>query len=209
MSDVTFQDYKRDPKRMALVTLLEAQYGIPLPDFLKKYLLDSANKSELRVQSAKNWIINLESIAEDIISGVARAEQYPLFWIYLCGVAIEYYEHQMEDREITEQKEFMKPVLEALDSIRNRLNEDDLTFIIFMRHSHVHIHLDTLWLRPVIKNGKLIGIKSPANPDAREIAARIFEEHDDNQGSIARDYAVMIIEDIRRLRMAVVDAEKE
>ena len=209
MPEITFDDYRSDPHGKKMVKALEDKWGTPLPEFIEKLVLDTGTKAEWRVQNAKRWISKLESLVKNIINAEANAEHYPLFWIYLFGVISEYYEFQMEFKEIKKKISFMKPILESLDLIRGKFNENELKFIKFMRDSHVHIHLDSLWIRPVMKNGKLINIKPPSNPTAREIADSILYEHGNNQESIARDYAERIIDDIEILKDAVVDAASE
>ena len=209
MSDITFDDYRKDPNGKRLVKALEAKWGTPLPEFIEKLVLDTGTKAEWRVQNAKRWISKLDSLVKNIINAETNAEHYPLFWIYLFGVISEYYEDQMEFKEIKEKISFMKPIIESLDLIRSRFNENELIFIKFVRDSHVHIHLDSLWIRPVMRNGELINIKPPSNPTAREIADSILDGHGNNLESIALDYAERIISDIEKLVEAVGNAARE
>lgn len=209
MSEITFDNYRIDPHGKELVKALEDKWGTPLPEFIEKLVLDTGTKAEWRVQNAKRWISFLDSLVKNIINAETNAEHYPLFWIYLFGVISEYYEDQMRIKEIKEKISFMKPILESLDLIRGRFNENELIFIKFMRDSHVHIHLDSLWIRPVMKNGELISIKPPSSPTAREIADSILDEHGNNQESIASDYAERITDDIGKLNEAVIIAARE
>lgn len=209
MSEITFDDYRNDPHGRKIVEALEAKWGTSIPEFIKKLLLDSGTKAEWRVQNAKRWISKLDSLVKNLINSETNAEHFPLFWIYLFGVINEYYEDQMEYREIKDKISFMKPILESLDLMQSRFTKDDLKFIKFMRDSHVHIHLDSLWYRPVMKNGELIDIKPPRNPTARGIAENIVKAHGKDQESVARDYAKRIIDDIEKLKEAVVNAARE
>jgi len=209
MSEVTFDDYRKDPFGRKLIKALEAQWGTPLPEFIKKLVLDTGTKAEWKVQNAKRWISELDSLVKSMINGKTRAEHFPLFWIYLSGVIIEYYKDKMVDREIQDKISILKPIIDSLDLIHSRFTEEELKFIKFMRDSHVHIHLDSLWYRPVKSNGALIDIQPPTNPTAREIAEIIVEMHGNDQELVARDYAERISDDIEKLKEAVLAAARE
>ena len=206
MPEITFDDYRNDPNHQKLVEALEAKWGTPLPEFIKKLVLDSGTKAVWKVENAKRWISKLNSIVKNIVNTEGNTEHFPLFWIYLSGITNEYYQDQIEFREIKEKISFMKPILDSLDLIQSRFTEEEIKF---MRDSHVHIHLDSLWYRPVMNKGTLIDIKPPTNPTAREIAEYIVEEHGNDQESVARDFAYRIIDDIGNLNEAVIYAGRE
>lgn len=209
MAIITFDDYRKDPNHRRLVESLEANWGIPLPDFIKKIVVDTGTKAVWKIENAKRWISKLNSLVTNIVNDESNAEHFPLFWIYLSGVINEYYHDQIEFREIMDKISFMVPILESLDLIKGQFTEEERNFIKFMRDSHVHMHLDSLWYRPVMKNGKLIDIKPPKNPTARKNAENIVEEYGGDQESVAGEFAGRIIEDIGKLNTAVIAAAED
>ena len=206
MAKPTFADLEKDPKLKKLVQVAEAKHGTPLPEPIKVLMVDLAIKSSMDVQTRVNWIVRLLAISESVIDSTAHESEYPLFWIYLYGVVVEYHSHLQERRELDERVEFMKPILNSMDSILAILSTDDITLIKFMRHSHVHMSLDYIWHHAKMKDGKLSEVKPPFDPNAIDVSNRIINDHGGNQQMVAQTYAKMIIEGLSNLSTAVSDA---
>lgn len=203
MNSITFEDLRQDPNHRHIIELLEAKHGSPLPEEIQQYILDAATSSVVRVQQTMAWVQRTFLIIQNILSGTAHEAEYPLFWIYLYGIVNEFYEHESKHREINEQLDFKKTILDSLDSLLAKLDEDDLSFITYMRHHHVHMHLDYVWHKARVEDGRVVEVKPPYDPDARDIADRIIAEHSGDQQKVARTYAKRITSEISTLKEAI------
>lgn len=207
MSDATFDDLKNHPTLGWTVELLEAKYGVPVPENIQRLVLDLATSAEIGFQQTCDWVQKASIITNRIAQGNAHDTEFPLFWIYLNAIVDEFYEEESKYREINEQIGFKKPILDGLDELRVRLSEEDLILIKFMRHSHAHIHLHYVWHRAKVKDGKIVQVKPPFAPNARAITARVISEHNGDQKAVARMYAQKVADSLLQLRYAV-DAAK-
>ncbi|UCH62475.1 MAG: hypothetical protein JSU77_11845 [Fidelibacterota bacterium] len=205
--DATFEDLKAQYPE--LVELSESKYGSPLPKPMQQLLLDMATSSVMKVEQTVAWIIGAADVTYKVLKGHAYSAEYPIFWIKLNGIVDEYYEEENEFRSFNELISFKKPIMRSLDSLRAKLTEEDLSFIKFMRHSYCHISLHYLWHRAKVKKGKIVKVLPPYDPNARDIAARIIEEHNGNQRAVAHTYASRIAEDLFNLRNAVTEAAED
>ncbi len=201
-----FADLENNPKLRKFVQAAEAKHGTPLPEPIQRLMVDLAIKSTMNVQSRVDWIRRLESISKRVIESTAHESEYPLFWIYLYGVAIEFYSHLQENRELDESVDFLKPIYNSMDLLIEALSTEDISFIKYMRHSHVHISLDYIWHQAKMKDGELSAVKPLYDPDAIEISQRIIEKHGGDQQAVALDYALKIINDLRNLLHAANEA---
>ena len=206
MDKPTFADLEKDLKQKAIIQAAEELHGSPLPKDIQLLMLDIAIQSSINVQNTLKWIISLESISNSIISSTAHRSDYPLFWIYLYGIVIEFHSHLIERRELYEKVDFLKPVLDSAEMILATLATDNISFIKFMRHSHVHISLDYIWHQAKMKDGELSEVKPPYDSDAIEISQRIIEEHGGDQQAVALTFASKIINDVSNLLQAANEA---
>ncbi len=206
MDKPTFADLEKDLKQKAIIQAAEELHGSPLPKDIQLLMLDIAIQSSINVQNTLKWITSLESISNSIISSTAHRSDYPLFWIYLYGIVIEFHSHLIERRELYEKVDFLKPVLDSAEMILATLATDNISFIKFMRHSHVHISLDYIWHQAKMKDGELSEVKPPYDSDAIEISQRIIEEHGGDQQAVALTFASKIINDVSNLLQAANEA---
>jgi hypothetical protein len=95
--------------------------------------------------------------------------------------------------------------MHALDLIRKDLTEEDISLITFFRHSHCHIQLHYIWYKAKIKDGKIISVIPPFDPNAKEIAAKVIAQYK-NQNDIAFNYADKLCDKLIQLKEAVINA---
>ncbi len=202
----TFADLQSDPKFKDSIRAAEAKHGTPLPEPIQHLLVDIAVKSTLNVQTRVEWITRLKSISNSIIASNAHSAEYPLFWIYLYGVVIEFYDYLDEHRYFYEKVRFLTPIIQSVDAMRTKLSEEDISFIRYMRHSHVHISLDYIWHKAKMKDGKLSAVQPPYDPDAIDISQKIIAQHGGDQQAVARTYSLMIFDDLINLERAALEA---
>lgn len=202
----TFADLQSDPQFKDSIRAAEAKHGTPLPEPIQHLLVDIAVKSTLDVQTRVEWINRLKSISNSIIASNAHSAEYPLFWIYLYGVVVEFYDDLIANRKFYDKASFLKPIIQSADSINEIFSEEDISFIRFTRHSHVHISLDYIWHHVKIKDGSISEVRPPYDPEAIDISIRIIGEHNGNQQLVALTFAKKIIADLEQLTIAVNNA---
>ena len=203
--NVVFEDLKKDPIVKLVIENLEKIHGIPLPEPIQQFLLDLSTSSEYKVQQNVAWVDRIVFLSNQIISRKAHEAEYPLFWIHLYAVVIEFYEDEAKHRDLNLQVSFKRPIMEILDAIRNDLTEDDLSLITFFRHSNCHMQLHYIWHNAKVKDGKIISVNPPFDPKAREIASKIISKHK-SQNDVAFTYANKLIEKLTQLKEAVNNA---
>ncbi|GAG48491.1 unnamed protein product, partial [marine sediment metagenome] len=162
--------------------------------------------SVMKVEQTVAWIKTAADVTSKVLKGHAHPAEYPIFWIKLNGIVDEYYDEENEFRSFNELISFKKPIMRSLDSLRAKLTDEDLSFIKFMRHSYCHIALDYLWHKAKVKDGKIVKVRPPYDPNIRDIAARIIEEHNGDQQAVARTFAGRIAEELFSLRDAIIEA---
>lgn len=199
MSSTTFADVAQDLLHKPIIARLESVHGSPLPEDIQQFLLDLVTASELRIQNTLLWVTRTRDLSQKILSSEACDAEYALFWIYLHEIVDRFYKHETSRREISEQIGFLKPILNDLDALRGELTEEDLVFIQFMRNSHVHMHLHSLWSHAKMEGGTLVVTKPPPEPDPRELADRIIRENENSQNRTAAAYAGRLIDPLNQL----------
>jgi hypothetical protein len=198
----TFDDYKAmNPK---LVASLEKKYGSPLPLEHQKYLLDTATASVMKCEQLEAWMIRSAMCVDRIIRGSASYGDYPLFWICLFGIVVEYYDDLASSSDFPLWRELVEPIYEAMDKLHGKLTEEDLSIIKFMRHSYCHVKLDYIWHKAKVKNGKIVKIQLPLDPHVRDLAAERIEAHGGDQQAMAHSFALLLEKEIASLRNAVI-----
>ncbi len=136
---------------------------------------------------------------ERVVSEDAQAAEYPLFWIRLYGLLNELYIAIQSQRKIWEAS-FMKPIAEAMDLLHDLLTEKELIFVMFFRHSHVHIQVDA-WRHSLgrRKDGTF-SLSPPRLPVGLTIAREILAENDWDQQKTARRFAEKILPAMQHLK---------
>ena len=140
-----------------------------------------------------------------IIRGSASHSDYSLFWISLFGIIDEYYDDMTRNRGDTAYRELCAPIYEAMDRLRGKITEDDISIIRFMRNSYCHVKLDYIWHKVKVKSGKIVTIKSPGDPRARDLVVERIEVHGGDQQAMACSFAMLIEKEIVSLRNAVIE----
>ena len=202
---IVFEDLKRDPIIKEAIENLEKVHGSPLPEPMQKYLLDLSTSSEYKVQQNITWVERIVFLSNKVLSHKANEAEYPLFWIHLYAIVVEFYEDEAKHHELNLQVSFKRPIMEILDAIHNELTEDDLSIITFFRHSHCHMQLHYIWYNAKVKDGKIISVNPPFDPKTREVASKIISEYK-NQNEIAFIYANKLIKKLMQLKEAVKSA---
>lgn len=202
----TFVDLLKNPTQHKLIKQIEKKFGSPLPKDIQNLFLDIAVQSDIDIQTRVDWMKRLTSISERIIDQSAHPSEYPLFWIYLYGIVIEFFDYINRTRAMSEQINFMIPIISSIDELCNRLDEEDIKFIRYMRHSHVHISIGYIWHQAKLKDGKLSAVKAPFDPDAIDISQRILKSFGWNQQEVARHYSKIIFNDLQILTAAAIEA---
>jgi len=203
--DITFEDLRKDPVLKEAIENLEKIHGKPLPEPFQKFLLDLSTSSVHKVEQNISWVERTVFLCNKILNHSAHEAEYPLFWIHLYAIVIEFYEDEAKHREINLKVSFKRPIMETLDAIRKELTEDDISLITFFRHSHCHMQLHYIWHNAKVKDGEIISILPPYDPRAREIASRIVSEHED-QNAVAYTYANKLVKKLTELKEAVKNA---
>lgn len=206
MSESNIDQLKKDPLLSKAISKLESVHGSPLPNEIQRFLLDQATASELRVENTVDWVRKTLFITNKIINSEANESDYPLFWIYLNEIVDRFYKHEDSTREINEQIPFKKPILDCLDSMRAKLSDEEIIFIQFMRNSHCHMHLRSLWTYAKMVNEELKISKEAPTPDPREIAENIIQSHEGSQKKTAIHFAKLSFDDLEKLQVAVSKA---
>ena len=199
---IVFDDLKRDPIIKEAIENLEKVHGNPLPEPIQKYLLDLSTSSEYKVQQNITWVERIVYLSNQILNHKAHETEYPLFWIHLYAVVVEFYDDEAKHRELNLQVSFKRPIMEILDSIHNELTEDDLSLITFFRHSHCHMQLHYIWYNAKVKDGKIVSVIPPFDPKAREVVSKIISEHK-NQNDMTFIYANKLIKKLTQLKEAI------
>jgi hypothetical protein len=202
---IVFEDLKRDPILKEANENLEKIHGKPLPEPFQNFLLDLSTSSVYKVEQNISWVERTVFLCNKILNNSAHESEYPLFWIHLYAVVVEFYEDEAKHHDLNLLVSFKRPIMETLDAIRSDLTEDDLSLITFFRHSHCHMQLHYIWYNAKVKNGKIISVNPPFDPKAREVASKIISEHK-SQNDVAFTYANKLIKKLTQLKEAVKNA---
>jgi hypothetical protein len=206
MSDQSFEEWVEEyPKRKELVEVLRENNGGPLSPEFKEYLVNNSDRHAQQFEATKNWLERIRGLCYRIQDEVAANAEYALFWIYLHGVVHELYKKEDQTREVATLIPWRKPFIEALDALRDCFNEDELSFIRFMRHNHVHILVDYPWQKIQTEDGEVVNIQEAHDPDAVANAKRILKDYNNDQHAAATDFAEKAVDEVE----AVHDAFRE
>lgn len=202
---IDFEDLKKDEILKEVIDNLEKVQGKPLSEPIQKYLLDLSTSSENKVRQNITWIERTVFLCNKILNQSAHESEYPLFWIHLHAIVVEFYEDEAKHRELNLKVSFKRPIMEVLDLIHNELTDEDISLITFLRHSNCHMQLHYIWYNAKVKDGKITMIKPPDAPQIREVALKIITQHK-NQKAVAYAYANKLIDKLTQLQKAVVNA---
>ncbi len=202
---IVFEDLKKDPILKEAIENLEKIHGKPFPESFQNFLLDLSTSSVYKVEQNISWVERTVFLCNKILNHSAHESEYPLFWIHLYAVVVEFYEDEAKHRDLNLLVSFKRPIMETLDAIRNELTEDDLSLITFFRHSHCHMQLNYIWYNAKVKNGKIISVNPPFYPKAREVASKIISEHK-SQNYVTFTYANKLKKKLTQLEEAVKNA---
>lgn len=202
---IVFEDLKNDPTLKEVIEYLEKVHGKPLPEQIQNFLLDLSTSSEYKVQQNISWIKRTVFLCDKIINHNAHEAEYPLFWIHLYAITIEFYDDENKHRDINLKVSFKRPIIQALDLIRKELTDEDITLITFFRHSHCHMQLHYIWHNAKVKDGEIIKVSPPYDPTAREIAVEVLAKYK-SQNDIAFNYAEKLYDKLIQLKDAVINA---
>jgi hypothetical protein len=85
----TWEQLEKDPFTARLIEILKQKYGDPLPEELRKFLLDSDRWSEVIPHQVLQWVEDLERIVDLLVKGTAGPSDAGFFWIRLQDVFVE------------------------------------------------------------------------------------------------------------------------
>jgi len=196
---ITFDDIAKDPKHKLLIDIIQLKYGSPIPEEIKKLVLENSTRSVERVNQTARWVDLLRGTTKLILAEDKIPSVYPLFWIYLHGTLTEMISDFEEYEKAVGIPELFAPIYESLLNIVSLFNEDEIRFIKFMRHNHVHLHLDYYWSKTKTKNGEIVKIKVPSESDARDNADKIINNFGGEQSAVAQNFADRIKEELEIL----------
>jgi len=185
---------------------LNKRYSGSIPKDIGDHVVELAKKSEVKVKTIVRWIDKTNTLIANIVSDKAHDAEYALFWIYIHEIVFQLYEHENDKREFNELIPFKKPIIEALDRIRGILDADELVLLKYMRHSHVHIYLDSIWSSASLKNSVITKIKLPKLRDAINIFNLKLQRHGNNQTLMTKYYAGIFAQGVTELHSAARNA---
>ncbi len=190
---ITFEDLEKDPMHRPLIALAEKKHGSPLPQKIKNLMVESTNRSIERVSQTERWANLLHSSTSRIVKGSANEAEYPLFWIYLYGALFEMsFEFEQQQKKFGIPT-FLRPVQKLVTAICSSFSGNEFAFIKFMRHNHVHLHLDYYYSKVELEGRQIVKIKTPLQADAPGIAENIITAHQGKQNLVATEYANRIV----------------
>ena len=205
---ITFEDIKNDPSQKLIIESLEEKYGSPIPPDIQQLVLEINTKAVERTNQRMRWTRLIYSLTNKIAAGNANDSDFPLFWIYLFGLLTEMISDFDLYLKIGIIPDFLKPIYITLCNIKELFNDNEIRFIKYMRHNHVHLHLDYYWSKTKIQDGVIVQVKTPIEIDARDNADRIIKEHKNSQKQVAYDYAQLINSNINLLFIQVTETMK-
>ena len=206
MKKSDIETIKNSAEYKPIFNILMDKYDSQIPTEVENYVIELAVKSDHKIKNIVNWIGKAKLTTDRIISETNDESELPLFWVFIHEIVFAFYESENQFRDINEIVDFKLPIMESLDKIRNSLTKEDLTFIKYMRHSHVHIFLDYIWSTAKIKDDTIISIKGPYDSEAIAIANSILEKYDNNQILATIDFAKKISDGLAKLFKAVNSA---
>jgi hypothetical protein len=192
MKRATFEELCSDPFCGLIIKKIEEWYKGIIPEDIKKFIIDSAAVSESQVNEKVTLLQHAYGLSKKITDGVANSAEYVLFWIKLWSIVHEYSPQIHSSKNIYDKLASHKKIPILVDKLLATFSKDDIVLIDFLRHHHVHLHVDSLIHHPVRSKNK-VKIKPPRIPDAIEIAESYFDKCNNNQRQLAVDFASRII----------------
>lgn len=202
----TFQDYvERFPE---IISFLEAKYGSPLPEDHQRYLLDTATSMVMKGEQIEVWMNRTVMYVDRIVKREASHGDFAMFWICVHGIISEYYIDLVKGVDFPEYRILCAPIFDSIEKVKQCLSEDDVSIIGFMRHSYCHIKLDYVWHKARKSKSGLVTIKSPVDPNVRDLVFEKNKEFGDDQQAMTRSYALLLEKELVALRGAVIAVMK-
>ncbi len=209
MDKVTYKDLENDPFQKSLIIELEKVYGSPLPEDVQTFLIDSATSSSMRVEQTRRWVQNTVAVINSILSRKAHDSEYLIFWILIYSIIFEYEPSEQKNKKFIELFEAQNKILNSLELIVSQFSEEEKTLIKFYRHSNSHMHLNYIRYRADVKDGKIVKLYPPNDPNAIEVAEKYKEKYNGDFSEIAFDIATKISEHVSALYKNIVYAINE
>lgn len=204
--NISFNDFLKDKKYQPLIKQLREKYGDDIPEEIKTLTLEIGARSVERTEQTVRWVNLMLDLTKSILSEKVSATYHPLFWIYLHGILTEMIFDFNGYKAIGGIPNFLSPIYKTLLAIKSVFTKEELKFIKFMRHSHVHLHLDYYWSSTKVDNGEIVKIKTPEEFDARDNAANIIAKYGGQQILVAVNFSERIIGYIEKLKEQVIVA---
>ncbi|MGE4105644.1 MAG: hypothetical protein AB7F66_00390 [Bacteriovoracia bacterium] len=136
MADATWKELEKDPWMANLIDILKGEYGDPLPEEVKEWLLDCNRWSEVVPTQALKWIEDLGRVTGLILSKQAGVSDFVCFWIRLDGVFEELQPYFSPRSGVSIPD--MQHCYDAILAMRGLLSEDELLWVEHERHCNVH-----------------------------------------------------------------------
>jgi len=202
MCSSELENLKDSPFIKPIYNILIEKYSGIIPNDIGDYVVELINKSETKVIGIVRWIETTQNLIDNIVSGNAHESEYALFWIYIHEIIFQLYEDENETREINELISFKKPIMIALDKMHALLNNNEFILFRFMRHSHAHIYLNSIWSSVRLKNNLITKIQNPALLGALDIFNSLLQQHENNQNKMTIYYAKLFSPGVNELLIA-------
>lgn len=209
MNKVTYKDLENDPFQKSLILELEKVYGSPLPEEVQIFLIDSATSSSMRVEQTRRWVQNTVAVINNILSRKAHDSEYLIFWILIYSIIFEYEPSEQKNKKFIELFEAQNKILNSLELLVSQLTDEEKTLIKFYRHSNAHMHFNYIRYRADVKDGKIVKLYPPNDPNAIEVAEKYKAKYNDDFKEIAFDIASKISEHIYSLYKNIINAINE
>lgn len=190
--DVTFDDLLADNFYSKVIDTFIQNFGSPLSDDVKNFLVDFAGNGELRRGQKKEWIDALHRLTEAICLGSAHHAEFPLFWIKLYGAIADMTEKQIVVPTSSPLARFVQEEHSALAALKDTLSLEERMVVCFIRHNQCHPQPGYVHHRMSIsKKGTPVVLK-PDEPKAFEVVRRMLSQTDWSQEALAKQFAIKI-----------------
>jgi hypothetical protein len=191
-TDVTFDDLLADNFYSKIIDVFIQNFGSPLSDDVKNFLVDFAGNGELRRGQKKDWIAALHRLTETICLGSAHPAEYPLFWIKLHGAIEEMAEKQIAVPTSSPLARFFQEEHSALASLKDTLSLEERMVVCFIRHNQCHPQPGYVHHRMSISKKGTPVVQTPDEPKALEVVRGMLSQTDWSQEALAKQFALKI-----------------
>ncbi|MCJ7649829.1 MAG: hypothetical protein MUP85_14545, partial [Candidatus Lokiarchaeota archaeon] len=129
----------------------------------------------MRVEQTRRWIQNTVAVINNILSKKAHDPEYLLFWILIYSIIFEYAPSEQKNKKFIELFAAQNKILNSLELLVSKLNDEEKILIKFYRVSNAHMHFSYIRYRADVKDGKIVKLFPPNDPRAIEVA-EIYKE---------------------------------